>query len=297
MNITTCSIGEKALLACALEATARKPGNVHPWAPTEEMSYADFLLSAHLIAEPMNRAGELGVGETVLSCVRRTQQVVGTNTNLGIVLLFAPLACAAAKGDLPTSLQEVLRCTTVEDSRAVYEAIRLARPGGLGEVDEQDVRGEPTLPLGELMRLAQERDLIAAQYANGFRHVQMAASWLGELAASSNVDWETALLTLYLRILSSWPDTLIRRKHGSELARCVQEKAARLCARHAVVGYEQTLELDRELRLHRPPLNPGTSADFTASALFYLLLSDAPLVAELLQRHGKGPTPSHNHMW
>ena len=59
----------------------------------------------------------------------------------------------------------------VEDARLTYEAIRLAAPGGLGQVAQQDVQEEPTQTLRQVMSLAAERDLIARQYANGFAEI------------------------------------------------------------------------------------------------------------------------------
>ena len=98
-------------------------------------------------------------------------RVTRTNSNLGILLLLAPLAKAAAESNVRTGLGRVLDELDVEDSRQVYEAIRLANPGGLGQVAEQDIKEGPTLPLRQVMSLAAGRDLIARQYANGFREV------------------------------------------------------------------------------------------------------------------------------
>ena len=50
------SIGQCAALACIIEATAPKPGNVHRGADFEEMSYADFCASAVAIAPAMDAA-------------------------------------------------------------------------------------------------------------------------------------------------------------------------------------------------------------------------------------------------
>ena len=85
-------IGLCAQLACILEATARKPGNVHRYADFADATYLDFLLSAAAIAPVMEQAPRRRVGETVLRAVRATRRVVATNTNLGTILLLAPLA-------------------------------------------------------------------------------------------------------------------------------------------------------------------------------------------------------------
>ena len=118
-------------LAATWEATARKAGNVHRFADFADVTYADFVLSAAAAAPELGRASQRPLGETVLAAVRATRAVVRTNTNLGIVLLLAPLATVHGV-DLRTGVREVLAGTAVADAACVYEAIRLAAPGGLG---------------------------------------------------------------------------------------------------------------------------------------------------------------------
>ena len=72
--------------------TAPKPGNVHRGADFEDVTYVDFVQSAVVVGPILERAAELGVGRTVLEAVRATREAVGTNTNLGTLLLLAPLA-------------------------------------------------------------------------------------------------------------------------------------------------------------------------------------------------------------
>src|SRR5207244_9232877 len=122
--------------ACIWEASAAKLGNVHRRRDFADVGYLDFLLSAAAIAPEMAVAPSRRVGETILAAVRATRQVVSTNTNLGIILLFAPMAAVPREQDLFKGIQQVLDLD-VEDSRLVYEAIRLANPAGLGEVAEQ----------------------------------------------------------------------------------------------------------------------------------------------------------------
>ena len=165
------STGRLAEIACLLEVTARKPGNVHRFRDFKDLHFLDFLLSATAIAAPLDRAVEQGLGATVLAAVEATREVVSTNTNLGMILLLAPLAAVPRTVDLAEGVEQVLAATTRDDARDAYRAIRLARPGGLGEVPDQDVAAEPTVTLREAMALAADRDLVARQYANGFREV------------------------------------------------------------------------------------------------------------------------------
>src|SRR3954452_9006030 len=129
-----------AQLACVLEASADKPGHITPRHDFSDTSYEDMLRSAIAIGPELGRAGERGVGETVLAAVRATRRVAGANTNLGIALLLAPLARAALTG---TDVTEVLEELTLADAEAAYAAIRLAAPGGLDAPVEHDVRDTP----------------------------------------------------------------------------------------------------------------------------------------------------------
>src|SRR5688572_21198196 len=78
--------------ACLWEATARKAGNVHPFAEFDDLKYADFVRSGEAIAPVLDAYHEQPLGITILEAIRATRAVVNTNTNLGIVLLLAPLS-------------------------------------------------------------------------------------------------------------------------------------------------------------------------------------------------------------
>lgn len=262
-----------AVLACLLEATARKPGNVHPEAAFRDLTYADFVRSAHLIGPAFEHAGEWSVGRIVLDAVERTRRDVGTNTNLGIVLLLAPLASVPAGVTIADGIGDVLAGLTREDARLVYEAIRLANPGGLGRVANEDVAAEPSVTLLEAMRLAGDRDRIAEQYANNFATVLAGAE---RLAADGRfpLGWEEAVVELHLWLMAEFPDTLIGRKCGDEIAR---ESAIRARAvldsgwPHGDVAAGRMAELDAWLRADGNRRNPGTTADLVAGCLFAAL--------------------------
>lgn len=256
-----------AQLACLLEASAPKPGNVSPGKHFADARYEDFLASAVAIGPAF--AADLPLGETILAAIRATSQWTRSNTNLGIVLLLAPLARAArSPKPLRDALRDVLASTTVEDARGVYEAIRLARPGGMGRVDEQDIGGEPTVTLTEAMNLAIERDTIAAEYTSGFAQTFDIGYPTVAAARARGLSWTDTTVETYLTLLSSLPDSLIERKYGNDIARYVSGRATRVVAAQSP---ELIDELDNELREHG--WNPGTTADLTAAALYVALLS------------------------
>jgi triphosphoribosyl-dephospho-CoA synthase len=273
-NRPQMSRGRLAQVACILEVTARKPGNVHCSADLPGLRFVDFLLSAAAIVEPLDRADVDGVGRSVYASIEATRRVVGTNTNLGIVLLLAPLAAVGDQDDLASGVEAVLAATTVEDACQVYRAIRLARPGGLGEVPEQDIANEPTMPLRAVMALAAERDSIAREHANGFQEVLSEA--LPELRRSLRAGrpLETAIIATYLKVLACHPDSLIARKCGLVPAIEVSRRAADLLES----GWPDCAEAEARLAtfdawLRHPDnrFNPGTSADLVTATLYAAL--------------------------
>ena len=270
------SIGQCATLACLLEVTAPKPGNVHRGADFQDLQFTDLVVSAAAIGPVMNRAERAGVGRTVLDSIRATRALVDTNTNLGIVLLLAPLAAVPRDRSLLSGVPDVLRSITAEDTRQVYEAIRVARPGGLGRVDQMDVHQRPPSDLLAAMRSAAARDLIAREYAENFSlTLQVALPWLLE-ARRAGRSLTLAIIDVQLRLLSRHPDSLIVRKCGLETGRQASLRAARVidAGPPGEAAYEQALrDLDFWLRSD-PRRNPGTTADLLAAALFAGLRED-----------------------
>ena len=130
--------------------------------------------SAETSAEPLVEL-KLELGERILRAIQATHQAVGTNTNLGIILLVSPLIQAMLENgnedSLENSLAKVLEKSTVEDAKKVYRAIRLAEPGGMGEKYHQDLSEEPTVTLLNTMKIAASWDRIADQYSNNFHDI------------------------------------------------------------------------------------------------------------------------------
>ncbi len=259
--------------ACLAELDALKPGNVHRFADGHRMSVSDFEASA-AAAAPLIGAADLSVGARIERAVEATRAAVGQNTNLGIILLAAPLAQAAletAGGDLHDRLTKVLAQLDVEDARAAYRAIRTAEPGGLGRAPKHDVAAEPTVSLLEAMRASETRDRIAWNYAHGFVDIfKLGVKWLdGGRKRWGDVPWVTTYV--YLGFLAHIPDTLIERKFGGDIASDVRDEARPIEAGlsqcntpDAMVG--PLTAFDRSLKERN--LNPGTSADLTVATLF-----------------------------
>jgi triphosphoribosyl-dephospho-CoA synthase len=172
----------------------------------------------------------------------------------------------------------VLDSTTIDDAREAYAAIRLARPGGLDRVEEQDVSTEPTMRLVEVMRLAAHRDTIASEYATGFEITFGTAVPALERARRDGLAWDDAVVETFLTLLGAVPDTHIARRSGTDLAAVVTARAQRVLAEGGVrsePGRRAIEDMDRALRDERNSGNPGTTADLTAAAIFVVLLGGA----------------------
>ena len=275
----TVDIATAAQLACLLEASAPKPGNVSPGRHFADVRYEDFLASAAAIGVPFADAGSRPVGATILRAATATSQWTRSNTNLGIVLLLAPLARAAALGgEFRETLRSVLDQTTVADARDVYAAIRLASPGGLGEAAEQDVHTEPTVTLLEAMTLAAGHDSVAREYATGFATTFETAVPALMRARADRLSWDDVVVETFMTVLAGLPDTHIARRGGPELAADISQRAAEVLRAGGVRSAEGRRALgyfDHSLRDPRNVGNPGTTADLTAAALFVALLQGA----------------------
>lgn len=275
----TVDIATAAQLACLLEASAPKPGNVSPGRHFSDVRYEHFLASAAAIGPAFAEAGHRPLGETILRAATATNQWTRSNTNLGIVLLLAPLARAAASGgDLRPVLRQVLAETTVADACDVYAAIRLASPGGLGEAAEQDVHDEPTISLLAAMTLAAEHDGIAREYATGFGVTFETAVPALLRARGDRLSWDDVVVETFMTVLAASPDTHVARRGGSELAAEISQRAADVLRAGGVRSDEGRKALgyfDHSLRDPRNIGNPGTTADLTAAAIFVALLQGA----------------------
>jgi triphosphoribosyl-dephospho-CoA synthase len=282
-------IAQAAQMACLLEVSAPKPGNVNRLHDFHDLHFEDLLLSAVAIGPAMENAFKFSVGQIIYRAIQDTHQLVATNTNLGIVLLLAPLvkACSYGPGayrtvrrpsDGLTRMREDLTATlagmTVEDARLAYAAIRMVRPGGLGKVSESDISEEPSITLLKAMALAQENDSIASEYVSRFAITFEIGYPALQESLHAGADLSSAIVQAYLVILSRVPDTLIARKVGKEQAVQVSHWAEEVLQKGGTrtpEGCKAIAELDRELRDEKHSLNPGTTADLTAATVFLYL--------------------------
>ena len=270
-------VAAAAQLACLLEASAPKPGNVSPHASFRDATYEDFLASAAAIGPAFLAAGERPLGATIRAAVEATARWAPSNTNLGLVLLLAPLARAALRAGeaLQSRVAATLAETTVADARDTYLAMRVAAPAGLGRVGEQDVVGTPTQTLRDVMVLAVGRDAIAREYATDFRTTFEIGAPALRRALADDLPWRDAVVEAYLTLLATAADTHIARKLGLAAAVTVQQRGRAVLSAGGVrttAGREAIAALDRELRDDAHTLNPGATADLCGAAVYAVLL-------------------------
>ena len=263
------SVAGAGQLACVLEVSAEKPGNITPSHDFRDTSYEDMLRSAIAVGPELARAGERGVGETVLAVVEASRRVAPANTNLGIALLLAPLAKAAlGGGPLRAQLGATLRALDVADARAAYTAIRLAGAGGLHERVEHDVRSEPTVGLREAMASAAERDSVASEYVTDYALTfETGVPALGA-ALGDGLAVRDAIVELHLAAAGPYARHADRaqgrrRRRGAGVVRA---RARSSRGRRALQSF------DASLRTEGNTLNPGTTADLVTATVFVALV-------------------------
>jgi triphosphoribosyl-dephospho-CoA synthase len=266
--------------ACDLELQAFKPGNVSIYSEAHDMTVADFQLSAKVSAPPLCNPN-YSLGEKIYYAVKATREAVGCNTNLGIILLCAPLiqAVSVYQSDmtLRQALHQVLENTTIEDADWTFKAIALATPAGLGNVEEQDVNQTATMTLQAAMALASDKDRIALQYLTDYKDIFDFAifRYNSSLLKWGNMAW--AAVAVYAALLSHYPDSHIERKYGNQYSERVAHRMQQLS--NALLNTEQPEsvlpllhDIDQELKSKR--INPGTTADLTVATVLTVFLEN-----------------------
>jgi triphosphoribosyl-dephospho-CoA synthase len=271
------NVGQCATLACLWEASIPKPGNVHRGADFADLTFYDFATSAVALGPAMQQAsnGSQSLGQTVLAAIQATRALVQNNPNLGTVLLLAPMCMVpTTNNSLAEGTRAVLANLSSDDARDVYDAIRLAQPGGMGEVSEADLDGDPPSDLLHAMRLAETRDLVARQYVNGFAQVfDHVVPWLVE-GLTEGLSLIDTVIHVQMRLMAEFPDSLIARKCGQPIATAASHQARHVLESGPPMSpaYAHSLEsLDFWLRSDGHRRNPGTTADLLAAGLFVLL--------------------------
>ncbi len=284
MNESTKSLHylvEESFLA---EINALKPGNVHRYADGHDMQLSDFKLSASLVS-PILCDTNLNMGKRVFESVKITMDKVGCNTNLGMILLFAPLIIAAEQNikslnltKLQTKLANILDELDQNDAIQVFNAIALANPGGLGKQRQHDVNAEATISIQNAMEIAKTWDRIAFQYTTDFKDLFIfGVQWIRDgIRRWNRLDW--AIVLCYLNFLSRYGDSHIARKYGLVSTEIIRKRTVDIARRFGEskqpeAMQDELMQFDSDLKA--AGINPGTTADLTAASIFiYFLLEN-----------------------
>ncbi|QEG23496.1 triphosphoribosyl-dephospho-CoA synthase [Mariniblastus fucicola] len=267
------SRGRLVELACLLEVTASKPGNVHRGADFEDVSFIDFATSAVAMGQAIDESAGKGYGQTVLAVANRTLAVAGSNTNLGINLLLSLLVQASRQAETldVDAAKSVLNQLDGSDAADVYAAIRKMSPGGIGQTEVHDVNDSAPASLIDAMDAAKDRDVIAAQFTNGFADVfRKILPWILDGRDQFN-DLVHGIVWAHVRLMATHPDSLIARKCGSAVAEQSQAMASTAIeslANGPESFFAAVANLDFWLRADGHRRNPGTTADMIAAGLF-----------------------------
>ena len=278
MTLTSLRLEELYKEACELELQAFKPGNVSVYADGHDMTVNDFRISALVSAPPLCNP-DFSLGEKIFYAVKATREAVGCNTNLGIILLAAPMLQAIQNNtslQFREALRQVLDATTVSDADWTFRAISLASPGGLGESAEQDVNNCATITLKAAMELASGKDRIAYQYLTDYEDIFDFAipTYYNAMNLWHSKSWSAVMV--YTTMLSQIPDSHIERKYGDQYTNMVRVAMAKLNEELAKPESNALMpllyQLDQELKAKR--INPGTTADMTVATLLAVLLQE-----------------------
>ena len=292
-------IAKIAQISSVLEVSGYpKPGNVHRTRDFPDMVFEDFLISGIAIGDTITEAAthaleinnsisfkEANLGKYILQAVKETDKWVANNTNLGIIMLITPIAMSAAISnnldELKENINNLIFFSTVIDAIALYEAISIADAGGMGEQAEFDVKSndsigeliEKNLNIFDVLNISSSWDSLAMELTNKMPVTfDIGFPIFSKLRKESSIN--RATIITFLTILSKVPDTLISRKYGFEKANEVSNLAENLLTfKNNIFEFNNKIQ-EFDNYLFENKLNPGTTADLTASSIMISYLAD-----------------------
>ncbi len=270
-------------------------------------------LQGAAVASGQIKYGEIGIGRCLRRAVLDLGSWhSGGNTHLGICMLFLPLSAAAGlvcttnfnadAEKLRKQVVKVMETTTFEDAVEFSRAVSSYNVGWLGRIESPDLPdlsskesvkkiATDRITLFRMMEISSKWDEVASELTNGM-HISFTKGYpmLVDTYRETG-DINTSIVNTYLKILSEVPDTFIARKVGLKETNNVVEaikigmpeslkvskRAKKILEIHDGMltekGRRAIWRLDEELRSRGGLLNPGSTADVTASSLMIALLT------------------------
>lgn len=291
-------VARSAQLALLLEVSAySKPGNVDRTHDFIDTSYEHFLASSVALYQVLREAAvrgheieaktyidtDIGIGELVRRGVEESSRWQhGGNTHFGALLLLVPLAVAAGACKnyemqwIKGKATEIMLKTSMDDAIEVYQAFPAAKVKVRTNVPEFDLTDEASvkeirekqLSFYEILTISAPYDMISRELVSGFELTFRYARLINDLAIENHIRINDAITRAYLHLLAEEEDTFIAMKFGAEKSRYVKKRAKQIVND----GYEreEIEKLDAELIMKG--LNPGSTADIIAAALFIGIL-------------------------
>ena len=267
------------LFACRKDIELIKPGNVNIKSPHSDTKAEDYLESSLLSSKELFKT-DYSLGERILNSIKVTRSKVKTNTNLGIILLCAPIihACIYFNNlTLREGLKKTLSTSTVKDTQDLCMAINISAPGGLGTREIYDTASKPTVSILEIMNHSASYDRISYQYSHDYSDIfDFIIPRLVFLNKKHN-SLDISLSLMFMEILAKIPDSHISRKFDDKIAKKTSNNASdllKILDREYSPDYlvDRLNNLDYEYK--KKGINPGTTADLlVASLMIYKIFS------------------------
>ena len=266
------------LFSCKKDIELIKPGNVNLLSSHKDTKAQDYLDSAILSSKELFNQN-YSLGKRILESVNVTRSQVNVNTNLGIILLCAPVIQSYIDFnnlDLRDGIKKTLSTTSIKDTHDLCAAINISSPGGLGDSDMYDTASYPNASIKQIMDYSQEYDRISYQYSHNFSDIFDFIIPKLEFLNQRYESLDISLSLLFIEILAKIPDSHISRKFGDKIAKKTSNNAhdlLKILDREHDPDYLAKALNNLDYEYKKKGINPGTTADLLVASLMIYKIS------------------------
>ena len=266
------------LFSCKKDIELIKPGNVNLLSSHKDTNAQDYLDSAILSSKELFNQN-YSLGKRILESVNVTRSKVNVNTNLGIILLCAPVIQSYIDFnnlDLREGIKKTLSTTSIKDTHDLCAAINISSPGGLGNSDMYDTASYPNASIKQIMDYSQEYDRISYQYSHNFSDIFDFIIPKLEFLNQRYESLDISLSLLFIEILAKIPDSHISRKFGDKIAKKTSNNAhdlLKILDREHDPDYLAKALNNLDYEYKKKGINPGTTADLLVASLMIYKIS------------------------